>query len=81
MDPVDTPNLTAAVETDEVIAPGHTYRSVSDRISDMVLEWPIGIRWAGGLLIALGLLFMFHIALVWILAIGVGVWGINIPVG
>jgi len=83
MDPAENDKLTstAVIETEEVLAPGHTYRSVSDRISDMVLTWPIGYKWAAGLAIALGLLFTLHVALAWVFAIGVGVWGINIPVG
>jgi Ni/Fe-hydrogenase subunit HybB-like protein len=81
MDPAETHNLTAVVETEEVIAPGHTYRSVSDRVSDIVLEWPIGIRWAAGLALALGLLLLLNLALGVVFTIGVGVWGINIPVG
>lgn len=83
MDPADNEKLTstAVMETEEVLAPGHTYRSVSDRISDMVLTWPVGYKWAAGLAIALGLLFTLHVALAWVFTIGVGVWGINIPVG
>jgi len=81
MDPVETNNLTAVVETEEVLAPGQTYLSVSDHISDMVLEWPIGYRWAAGLLLALGLLFMLNLALGVVFTVGVGVWGINIPIG
>jgi len=81
MDPVETDNRAAVVEIEEVLAPGHTYRSVSDRVSDMVLTWPVGYRWAAGLALALGLLFTLHIALAWVFTIGVGVWGINIPVG
>ena len=59
MDP-ENDNRTAVVETEEVIAPGHTYTSVSDRVTDMVLTWPIGIRWAAGLALALGLLFVLE---------------------
>jgi Ni/Fe-hydrogenase subunit HybB-like protein len=81
MDPAETNNLTTVVETEEVIAPGHTYRSVSDRVSDIVLEWPVGIRWAAGLALALGLLLLLNLALGVVFTIGVGVWGINIPVG
>ncbi len=81
MDPAETNNLTTVVETEDVLAPGHTYRSVSDKVSDIVLQWPVGMKWAGGLLIALILLFIFHVAVVWVLTQGVGVWGINIPVG
>src|SRR5215469_8318378 len=81
MDPADVNITTAVVETEEVIAPGHTYTSVSDRVSDMVLTWPIGIRWAAGLALALGLLLVLKLALAVVFTIGVGVWGINIPVG
>jgi Ni/Fe-hydrogenase subunit HybB-like protein len=81
MDPAETNNLTAVVETEEVIAPGHSYRSVSDRVSDIVLVWPVGIRWAAGLALALGLLLLLNLALGVVFTIGVGVWGINIPVG
>ena len=77
----ETNNLTAVVETEEVIAPGQTYSSVSDRVTDIVLTWPIGIRWAAGLLLALSLLFVLNLALGVVFTIGVGVWGINIPVG
>jgi Ni/Fe-hydrogenase subunit HybB-like protein len=80
MDPENN-NLTAVVETEEVIAPGQTYSSVSDRVTDIVLKWPIGIRWAAGLLLALSLLFLLNLALGVVFTIGVGVWGINIPVG
>src|SRR5580692_11666280 len=80
MDP-ETNNLTAVVETEEVIAPGQTYASVTDRVTDIILTWPIGIRWAAGLALALGLLFLLNLALGVVFTIGVGVWGINIPVG
>jgi Ni/Fe-hydrogenase subunit HybB-like protein len=80
MDP-ELNNSTAVIETEEVIGPGHTYTSVSDRVTDIVLTWPIGLRWAAGLALALGLLFLLNLALGVVFTIGVGVWGINIPVG
>jgi Ni/Fe-hydrogenase subunit HybB-like protein len=81
MDPTELNTATAVVETEDVIAPGHTYTSVSDRVSDMVLTWPIGLRWAAGLGLALTLLLVLNIALAYLFAVGVGIWGINIPVG
>ncbi|HEV2425806.1 MAG TPA: NrfD/PsrC family molybdoenzyme membrane anchor subunit [Terriglobia bacterium] len=77
----DNLTSTAVVETEEVLAPGHTYRSVSDRISDMVLTWPVGYKWAAGLALAVAMLIVLHLALAVVFTIGVGVWGINIPVG
>jgi Ni/Fe-hydrogenase subunit HybB-like protein len=70
------------VERDEypVIEPVQTYASVTDRISDVVLRRPPGMAWWVGLLIALSLLGLFTIAVVYLVARGIGIWGVNIPV-
>jgi Ni/Fe-hydrogenase subunit HybB-like protein len=65
-----------------VIGPGYTFASVSDKISSIVLERPAATRgwWIGfGISFALVMLLMFAIG--YLLVVGVGVWGINIPVG
>src|SRR5947209_17451482 len=36
-------------ETFDVIAPGHTYESVTEKISDLILSPRISIRWLAGL--------------------------------
>jgi hypothetical protein len=71
----------ALKEGDPVIEPGHTYGSITDKISDIVLVRPTGLGWlrifgfssmvAGMLGISLAILFYK----------GVGIWGINQPVG
>ncbi len=63
-----------------VIEPGHTFGSVTDKISSIVLTRPASLSWVVGfaafflvtqmLLFALGYLFMR----------GVGIWGIDIPI-
>ncbi|MDB5329300.1 MAG: Polysulfide reductase, NrfD, partial [Phycisphaerales bacterium] len=70
------------VERDEypVIEPVQTFASVTDRISDVVLRRPPGMAWWVGLLIALSLLGLFTIAVVYLVARGIGIWGVNIPV-
>jgi Ni/Fe-hydrogenase subunit HybB-like protein len=81
MDPVETPHLTPAQLADEVLAPGHTYRSVTEKISAIVLARGTRRGWWIGFAIALSLFMMLNLALAYLFAIGVGIWGINIPVG
>src|SRR5262244_882380 len=63
-----------------VIEPGHTFASVTDKISAIVLThrtprfWYVGF----GLSFMLVLVLLFGIA--YLLTMGVGVWGINVPV-
>jgi molybdopterin-containing oxidoreductase family membrane subunit len=59
---------------------GHTFGSVTDKISSIVLGRRAPWGWWLGFLISFALLMMFLWAVGWLLAIGVGIWGINIPV-
>jgi molybdopterin-containing oxidoreductase family membrane subunit len=59
---------------------GHTFGSVTDKISAIVLSRRAPWGWWLGFLISFALLMMFLWAVGWLLAIGVGIWGINIPV-
>lgn len=63
-----------------VLAPGYTYRSVTDKISSIVLRgtprgWYIGF----GISFLFTMLLLF--AMTYLLIEGIGVWGVNIPVG
>src|SRR5437899_1823925 len=75
-------NKSSEIEaTVPVIEPGHTFASVTDKISAIVLTqrtprfWYVGF----GLSFILVLVLLFGTA--YLLTMGVGVWGINIPVG
>lgn len=63
-----------------VLAPGHTYASVTDKISEIVLTrrtprwWYIGF----GISFLLAMLLLYSVT--YLLLRGVGVWGVNIPV-
>jgi len=62
-----------------LLAPGHTYATVTDHISSMVLArtprwWTLAF--AGAFL--LFLLFLFAVS--WLFTKGIGVWGVNVPV-
>jgi molybdopterin-containing oxidoreductase family membrane subunit len=57
-----------------------TYASVSDKISDIVLSrrtrWP----WLALFAAALAATLAFFVAIAWLFAEGIGIWGVNIPV-
>jgi len=63
-----------------VVAPGHTTASVTDKISEVVLQrtprW-----WYAGFGISFLIMMMFLTAVTWLFAKGVGIWGVNEPVG
>jgi molybdopterin-containing oxidoreductase family membrane subunit len=64
-----------------VLAPGHTYATITDKISAIVLTQKTKKGWWAGLLVGLTLLGILHIAIGYLLTVGVGIWGINIPIG
>jgi len=69
------------VYTPPIIGPGHNYRTLTEKISGIVLDRKAPIEWfllfGVGFIGSVTLLF----ALIYLLARGVGIWGINIPVG
>lgn len=67
--------------TPRALAPGQTYGSVTDDISRPVLRpGRLPRTWYITGLISLGLLTLLFAALTYLLARGVGIWGVNIPV-
>jgi molybdopterin-containing oxidoreductase family membrane subunit len=64
-----------------IIAPGHTFGSITDKISSIVQGRPVSRSW----LLGFGASFLLVLALFntigLLLLKGVGIWGINIPVG
>ena len=73
------------LETDEqqvpVIAPGHSLVSVGDKISSIVLTRPITNGWMFGVGVSFIILMGLLLAVSYLFLKGVGIWGINIPVG
>jgi Ni/Fe-hydrogenase subunit HybB-like protein len=64
-----------------VLQPGHTYGSVTEKISSIVLSRPAGMGWFLGFSVAFGLVMLLGMALAYLIAKGTGIWGINIPIG
>jgi molybdopterin-containing oxidoreductase family membrane subunit len=64
-----------------VLGPGHTYGSVTDKISSIVLTRPTSRGWLAGFAVCFALVMMLTVAVTYLIAKGVGIWGINIPIG
>src|ERR1700759_1917113 len=64
-----------------VIAPGHSFKSVTEKISRIVLTPHTPVGWFLGLLIAGGGVTLLLTCLTWLFLKGVGIWGLDIPVG
>src|SRR6267143_169357 len=64
-----------------VLEPGHTYASVTDKISAIVLTRPTSLGWVAGFALSFTLVMVLTISLAWLIIKGVGIWGINIPIG
>ena len=57
-----------------------TYASVTDQVADVVLRRPFHWIWAVGFGIAGTLVLVFLGCVAWLLAVGIGIWGVNMPV-
>jgi Ni/Fe-hydrogenase subunit HybB-like protein len=68
-------------ELEPWIEPGHTYASVTDKISSAVLTRPLGIGWLLGFGFLFSIVMVLNLAIGWLFMKGVGIWGINIPIG
>ena len=67
--------------TPAVIAPGHTFESVTDSIGHLVLSKRTPIGWFFGFAIAFVLLMVLNVTIAKLLLTGIGIWGNNVPVG
>jgi len=82
LQPIEDPNrAVVASATVDVIAPGHTFGTVTDKISSIVLARKTPIGWWIGFLIAFGLANLLLMSVTYLFLKGVGIWGVNIPVG
>ncbi|HET7107570.1 MAG TPA: NrfD/PsrC family molybdoenzyme membrane anchor subunit [Candidatus Acidoferrum sp.] len=76
-----TQNLPPGHEPEPWLEPGHTYASVTDKISSVVLTRPLGIGWLAGFAFVFGIVMMLNLAVGYLIVKGTGIWGINIPIG
>ena len=76
--PVNSPEIRRLTP---VLEPGHTYSSVTEKISSIVLTRPTSFGWIVGFALSFATVMMLTVALAWLITKGVGIWGINIPIG
>src|SRR5262245_8262519 len=63
------------------VEPGHTFASVTDHISSIVLRKRMPLLWSVTMAAATMLVIVRVCVIGWLLARGVGIWGVNHPVG
>ena len=64
-----------------VIEPGYTYGTVTDKISAIVLTRRTPRGWYVGLGLSFALVMLLLYSTVYLLVVGIGIWGLNAPVG
>ncbi|HEX8708987.1 MAG TPA: NrfD/PsrC family molybdoenzyme membrane anchor subunit [Pyrinomonadaceae bacterium] len=79
---VDQPHDDVRIHgTAPIIEPGHTFASVTDKISSIVLKRRTPIGWFIGFGIAFLLLQLFMLTVTHLVFTGIGIFGTNVPVG
>ncbi len=64
-----------------VIEPGHTFHTIGEKVSNIVLKRPISLGWIFGFLVMFSLMNVLLLALGYLFLKGTGIWGITIPIG
>jgi Ni/Fe-hydrogenase subunit HybB-like protein len=81
MPPAAPDRPTVLKEMPPVIEPGHSYASITDKISAIVLTQPTPKSWYLGFGVGFIFVMVLLVSASYLFVMGVGVWGINIPVG
>jgi Ni/Fe-hydrogenase subunit HybB-like protein len=77
----DAPVAAAVAAPPPVIAPGHTFASITDKITSIVLARQTPLWWYGAFFVFSSLAGVLMIALAYLVVEGIGIWGNNQPVG
>lgn len=72
--------LSARPAEEPLLGPGHDAGTVTDGIAGVVFG-RTPLWWLGGFLVAGAVMMMMLYAIVYLLLVGTGIWGLNIPVG
>jgi Ni/Fe-hydrogenase subunit HybB-like protein len=64
-----------------LIAPGHTNTTITDKISSFILTRRVTLIWAIGLAVSFAGVNILMVSIGVLFAKGLGIWGLNIPVG
>ncbi len=77
--PINDPMIDPRTGEYAVIAPGHNFKSVTQKIAGLVLTSNTPLGWFFGLMVAGGVASLVVIAVTWLFLKGVGIWGITMP--
>jgi hypothetical protein len=72
---------TTELDRAPVIEPGHTFGTVTEKISAIVLTRPASNGWFIGFGIAFMMTMMMLFAIGYLFLKGIGIWGVTIPIG
>ncbi|MBI5687006.1 MAG: polysulfide reductase NrfD [Verrucomicrobia bacterium] len=72
---------TDAAASHSLLPRGHTYGSVTEKISEVVLTTRTPWSWLFGFSVGFTLLMVLMMAVAWLFYRGVGIWGVQVPVG
>lgn len=81
------PNVTATAsgvvheKPSAYLAPGHTFATITDKISAIVLTEKISKGWLFGVLLSGAVASLLLVAVSYLFVKGIGIWGNNVPVG
>ncbi|HTS60037.1 MAG TPA: NrfD/PsrC family molybdoenzyme membrane anchor subunit, partial [Terriglobales bacterium] len=78
---MDRPSQPVVSQQAPVIEPGYTFATVTDKISSIVLTRPVSNGWLIGFGISFLITMVLLYAIGYLFVRGVGIWGVNIPIG
>ncbi|HKO14185.1 MAG TPA: NrfD/PsrC family molybdoenzyme membrane anchor subunit [Acidobacteriaceae bacterium] len=78
--PVNNPMLDPVTEELRVIAPGHTFKSVTEKVSRIVLTSHTPLGWWFGFMLAGSIVGLLMLCVTWLFLRGIGIWAVTIPV-
>jgi Ni/Fe-hydrogenase subunit HybB-like protein len=78
-DPILDPQIDPRTGEFAVIAPGHNFKSVTQKIAGIVLTSNTPLGWFFGLMVAGGVAMGLVVGCTWLFLKGVGIWGVTIP--
>jgi molybdopterin-containing oxidoreductase family membrane subunit len=76
-----TQKVTTAELPAPLIEPGHTYASMTDKVSSIVLTRKTPLAWLIGFSVAFVMMIVLLYAIIYLVTTGIGIWGNKIPIG
>ncbi|SVA87697.1 uncharacterized protein METZ01_LOCUS140551, partial [marine metagenome] len=63
-----------------VVAPEYNITTVTEKISNLVLRKDMELPWLAGVAIAAGGISILTVSVIYLVLVGTGIWGLNVPV-